>query len=145
MISIWQHWIQLAETVHRCDEQELRGFTTWLTLSPCRPAVSNPEHCVAYDASLQFTMPVNLKKWMMDETQHEFTRNGALEGHTIKHVCQWIKQSWSRVREDIIVKSFKKCGVSNAADGSEDHSLYEEDNDDEEESSDDDIPEILKI
>jgi hypothetical protein len=48
------------------------------------------------------------------------------------------------VREDIIVKSFKKCSISNALDGSEDHLIYEEDNDDgeeeeEEESSDDDF------
>jgi hypothetical protein len=27
---------------------------------------------------------------------------------------------WSRVREDIIVKSFKKCSISNTLDGSED-------------------------
>ena len=48
-------------------------------------------------------------------------------------MCQWIKQSWARVREDIIVKYFKKCGISNALDGSEDHLIYEEDNDDDEE------------
>ncbi|KAJ9584175.1 hypothetical protein L9F63_021472 [Diploptera punctata] len=79
----------------------------------------------------------------MDEIQHEFTLKGALKRHTIKQVCQWIKKSWSRVREDIIVKSFKKCDVSNARDGSEDHLMYEEDNNDdgeeEEESSDDDF------
>ncbi|KAJ9577336.1 hypothetical protein L9F63_006080, partial [Diploptera punctata] len=63
----------------------------------------------------------------MDETQHEFTPKGALKRHTIKQVCQW-----SRVREVIIVKSFKKCGVNNALDGSEDHLIYEEDNDDDE-------------
>ena len=39
------------------------------------------------------------------------------------------------------MKSFKKCGISNALDGSEDQLVYEEDNDDyeEEESSDDDF------
>ena len=42
--------------------------------------------------------------------------------------CQWIKQSRSRVRNDIIAKSFKKCGISDALDGSEDHFIYEEDN-----------------
>jgi hypothetical protein len=57
----------------------------------------------------------------MDETQHEFTPKGALKRPTIKQVCQLIKQSWSTVREDIIVNSFKKCGISNALDGSEDH------------------------
>ena len=34
------------------------------------------------------------------------------------------------MREDIIVKSIKKCGTSNALNGSEDHLIYEEDNDD---------------
>jgi hypothetical protein len=48
-------------------------------------------------------------KWMMDETQHEFTPKRALKRPTITQVCQWIKQSWSTVREDIIVKPFKKC------------------------------------
>jgi hypothetical protein len=56
-ISIWQHWIQLAAAVHRCDEHELRGFTSLLTLSP---SLTNPEHYLAYDASLQSTVPVNL-------------------------------------------------------------------------------------
>ena len=35
--------------------------------------------------------------------------------------------------EDIIAKLFKKCGISNALDGSEDHLMYKEDNDDDEE------------
>ncbi|KAJ9599161.1 hypothetical protein L9F63_010338 [Diploptera punctata] len=45
---------------------------------------------------------------MMDETQYVIMLEGALKRHTIKQVCQWIKKSWSRVREDIIVKSFKR-------------------------------------
>ena len=61
--------------------------------------------------------------------QHEFTPNQALKSPTIRQVCQ----SWSRVREDIIVKSFKKCGISNPLDGSEVHLTYEEDDDNEEE------------
>ena len=69
---------------------------------------------------------------MMDETQHEFTPKGAVKRPTIKQVCQWIKQSWSRVREDITVKSFKKCSIRNDLNGSENHLIYEEDNDDDE-------------
>ena len=45
---------------------------------------------------------------------------------------QWVKQSWSIVREDIIIY-FKKCGISNDLDGSEDHLMYAEDKDDNEE------------
>ena len=66
-------------------------------------------------------MRVEWNKWMMDETQHEVTPKGALKRSTIKEVYQWIKQSWSMAIEDIIIKYFKKCGISNALDGSEDH------------------------
>ena len=45
---------------------------------------------------------------------------------SISIVCEWVKNSWQRVKSDSIVKSFKKCGISNALDGSEDDVLYEE-------------------
>ena len=37
-----------------------------------------------------------------------------------------MKNSWQRVKSETIVKSLKKCGISNALDGSEDDILYEE-------------------
>ena len=65
---------------------------------------------------------------------------GALKGTTIKQLCQWIKQSWSRMRGDNIFNSFKQCSISNVFDGSEDHLTHEEDNDyNEEDISDDDF------
>ena len=45
---------------------------------------------------------------------------------SISNVCEWVKNSWQRVKSDSIVKSFKKCGISIALDGSEDDILYEE-------------------
>ena len=36
------------------------------------------------------------------------------------------KNSWQRVKSETIVKSFKKCGILNALDESEDDILYEE-------------------
>ena len=37
-----------------------------------------------------------------------------------------MKNSWQRVKSETSVKYFKKCGISNALDGSEDDILYEE-------------------
>jgi hypothetical protein len=37
-----------------------------------------------------------------------------------------VKNSGQRVKSETIVKSLKKCGISNALDGSEDDILYEE-------------------
>ena len=45
---------------------------------------------------------------------------------SISNVCEWVKNSWQRLRSENIVKSFKKCDISNTVDGSEDDILYEE-------------------
>ena len=33
--------------------------------------------------------------------------------------CEWVKKFWKNVRSEIMVKSFKKCGISNVIDGTE--------------------------
>jgi len=38
---------------------------------------------------------------------------------SISNVCEWVKNSWQCVKSETIVKSFKKCGIRNALDGSE--------------------------
>ena len=45
---------------------------------------------------------------------------------SISNLCEWVKYSWQRFKSETIVKSLKKCGISNALDGSEDDILYEE-------------------
>ena len=35
-------------------------------------------------------------------------------------------KSWNEIDVDMIVRSFKKCGISNALDGTEDDALYED-------------------
>ena len=37
-----------------------------------------------------------------------------------------MKEAWDSIPEDLIAKSFKKCGISNAVDGTEDDMLYED-------------------
>ncbi|GBB96818.1 hypothetical protein RclHR1_02840015 [Rhizophagus clarus] len=41
-------------------------------------------------------------------------------------VCGWVKRSWNNVSEEIIIRAFKKCGISNALDGTEDDEIYKE-------------------
>jgi len=35
-------------------------------------------------------------------------------------ICKWILEAWAEIPKEMIIKSFKKCGISNAMDGSED-------------------------
>lgn len=64
-------------------------------------------------------------KWMA-AGNHDLTPTGRMKRPTITQVCEWVKRSWDSVKEEIVVQSFKKCGISNALDGSEDCILYED-------------------
>lgn len=63
--------------------------------------------------------------WMISG-EKEFTKSGAMKRPGLALVVEWVKEAWDSIPEDIIVKSFKKCAISNAMDGTEDDMLYKD-------------------
>ena len=49
-------------------------------------------------------------------------------------VARWVLVAWKAIPESIIVRSFKKCCINNALDGSEDAILWEDDDEDKDDS-----------
>ena len=49
-------------------------------------------------------------------------------------VARWVSAAWKAFPESIIVRSFKKCCISDALDGSEDDILWEDDGEDKNDS-----------
>ena len=66
------------------------------------------------------------EKWMtwMMSGEKTFTPDGQLRA-----VCQWVKESWQELSKEMVERSFKKCGISNALDGTEDDLVWEEEED----------------
>ncbi|CAG8850563.1 40012_t:CDS:2, partial [Gigaspora margarita] len=67
--------------------------------------------------------------------------NGLTEKENLKRadlntVCHWVLNAWEDISEDIIIRLFKKCGISNCLSGSEDYLIYESNEDSEEDDSD---------
>ena len=56
------------------------------------------------------------------------TRN-LIRLHAKKTVCQWVKESWQELSKEMVECSFKKCGISNALDGTKDDLVWEEEED----------------
>ena len=46
-------------------------------------------------------------------------------------LLQWVKEAWDALSTDTITKSFKKTGISNMMDGTEDDDIWYESSDDE--------------
>ncbi|CAG8650235.1 615_t:CDS:2 [Acaulospora morrowiae] len=68
--------------------------------------------------------------WIMNEVI--LTKGGNLKKPSYKLICKWILQAWEEIPSQMVIKSFLKCGISNADDGLQDHFLYESDESDEE-------------
>ncbi|CAG8662651.1 24015_t:CDS:2 [Cetraspora pellucida] len=41
-------------------------------------------------------------------------------------MCQWIIDAWEDIPAELVKNSFKKCGISNKLDGSENYLMYKE-------------------
>jgi hypothetical protein len=62
---------------------------------------------------------------------------GRRQKPTISKVCEWVKLLWDAVKTEILFRSFKKCGISNSLDGTEDNLLFED--------SDDSVPDSEEL
>ena len=54
-------------------------------------------------------------------------------------LAQWVKDTWNDIKVPVVTKSFKKCCISNALDGTEDDLVWE-DPDESEEVDDPAVP-----
>lgn len=61
----------------------------------------------------------------MSRPNPEKTKAGNLKGASAQLICQWIKDAWDDLPQDLIIKSFLKAGISNQLDGSEDDWIFD--------------------
>ena len=61
--------------------------------------------------------------WML-EGEKTFTKGGAMRAPALPTLCTWVKESWDAVGEDLVIRAFKRCGISNSLDGTKDDNLY---------------------
>lgn len=83
---------------------------------------------VSWNRPFKAAMQECYDEWLFNG-QHTFTANGNRRPPPLPLFLTWIKQSWDKITPDIIRKSFKKCGLSNAMDGTEDDLLFQSDDD----------------
>ena len=63
--------------------------------------------------------------WMI-EGQKSFTPAGNMRAASLPTVRSWVLDAWRSLPAEMVARSFKKCGISNSMDGTEDEILWEE-------------------
>uniref|UniRef100_A0A224YXZ2 Pogo ele1 orf1-h 1e-40-j 4 n=1 Tax=Rhipicephalus zambeziensis TaxID=60191 RepID=A0A224YXZ2_9ACAR len=77
--------------------------------------------------------------WLSEE-DHQLTPTGRIKRASLSQLAGWVAAAWDDIPETLIVRSFKKCSISNALDGTEDCAVFEDSDKEasDEGSSDDD-------
>ena len=70
------------------------------------------------------------EKWgmWMARGEYELTKGGNLKKPGYNIICKWIIEAWDSISSEMVIKSFKKCGISNDLDGTEDDYIFDEHN-----------------
>jgi len=63
--------------------------------------------------------------WIADPAR-ELTETGKIKCAAPSEVARWVSAAWKAIPESIIIRSFKKCCISNALDRSEDDIVWED-------------------
>ena len=69
----------------------------------------------------------------------EYTTSGKKKAPSRNLVLQWVNEAWQEIQAEMVVKSFKTWGISNALDGTEDDELYTEDGQEIEDDEDNEL------
>jgi len=62
-------------------------------------------------------------KWL-SSGEKSFTPAGNVRTPDKMLCLEWVKQAWSQVSSEVVVNSFKACGISVSVDGTEDHLIH---------------------
>ena len=73
----------------------------------------------------------------MVEGEKSLTPAGNVKAPSLTTMTSWVLEAWRGLPKEMVARSFKKCGISNSIDGTEDDILWEEEANPEQESEDD--------
>lgn len=62
-------------------------------------------------------------QWMAGDNPR--TPTGRLRRPPLATVCTWVSQAWRSLPDEMVVRAFKKCSISNSLDGTEDDVLWD--------------------
>ena len=89
---------------------------------------------VCINQPFKFALKQKYMEWMA-EGDHQYMPTGKIKKPNLNLLCSWIKDAWDQILLEL-VKSFKKCSISNNLDGTEDEFIW--DSADDRASSEDD-------
>ena len=139
---VMEHWVRncwkpcikedtlLVLDVHRAQKTDhIKGLLSQCKITP----VFVPPGCTSIVQPLDVSVNAPLKRRVetaaaqhMQENLEGYLNGKFTAGERRVLLTQWVGQAWEELSSDreMVIRSFKKCGISTAADGSEDFQIH---------------------
>ena len=101
----------------------LKGYNVDSVIVPggCTPYIQAPD--VSWNKPFKAHVTSEYDAWLSSGI-HQYTQAGNMKAPPRRKIVEWVLEAWSKLSKDLIVKSFKTCGLNLAIDGSEDQSIH---------------------
>jgi hypothetical protein len=100
-------------------KDQLRKMKTELVVIPDGMTSVLQPMDISIDKSFKDRLRQQYLTWIADPAR-ELTETGKIKRAAPSEVARWVLAAWKAIPESILIRSFKKCCISNALDGSED-------------------------
>jgi hypothetical protein len=115
-----------AYKCHTSDsiKKELRKMKLHSAVIPggCTKFIQAPD--VVWNAPFKSNLRRCYDTWLSDSSQHQFTKGGNIKAPPRGLLCEWIKEAWNSIPEEMIKNSFCSCAITTNIDGSDDHKIH---------------------
>jgi len=110
-------------------KNQLRKMKTELVVIPDRITSVLQPMDVSINKPFKDRLRHHYLTWIADPA-HKLKETGKIKCAAPSEVAQWVSVAWKPIPESIIIRSFKKCYISNALDRYEDDILWEDNGED---------------
>ena len=118
-LLVWDMFV-----AHRCEKVKKEAESSRTTLAVIPGGLTSLLQPL--DVCLNKPFKDNVRRlwanWISSGLPTE-TKGGNLKKPDIVLIAQWVKEAWDAIPAEMIVKSFKKCCISNELDGTEDDAI----------------------
>jgi hypothetical protein len=118
---------------HVFDSVNICNMKTELVVIPCGMISLLQPMDVAINKPFKDRLRQQYLTWIADRA-HELTETGKIKSAAPSEVARWVLAAWKAIPESIMTRSFEKCCISNALDGSKNDIVWKDDVEDKDDS-----------
>lgn len=116
-------WDSFECHMMQSTKELLKSFNVDSIIIPggCTGYIQAPD--VSWNKPFKAHVTSEYDTWL-SEGIHEYTKGGNMKAPSRRKIVEWVIEGWRKLSKELIINSFKTCGLNLSVDGSEDEKIH---------------------